>query len=256
MTGGLRSIWIVRHGERVDNVDPNWKKNAPRGAWDDPTLSDRGHKQAQEVGVQLAKQSERIDHVFVSPFIRTVQTANGILDAIEKASPDAYKNGGHPVMWLEPGFSESLHVCQPVPGYLTPEELKQQFPRIDLSYKPFHTKHYVETTSTCCQKRISQTLERVLNNYGGNILVVSHGSPIGACHVALSGKYIYVGQCTISKYRIHEHTDNPTDNRENEEEIDKVARDWMVMTGKYVFKPHLVGDSTHLSDRSNLRDKE
>lgn len=34
-----RNIWIVRHGERVDNVNPEWKKNAPRGAWDDPSLT-------------------------------------------------------------------------------------------------------------------------------------------------------------------------------------------------------------------------
>uniref|UniRef100_A0A1I7SD17 Phosphoglycerate mutase family protein n=1 Tax=Bursaphelenchus xylophilus TaxID=6326 RepID=A0A1I7SD17_BURXY len=216
----------------------------------------RGHQQAREVGAQLAKQHERIDHVFVSPFTRTVQTANGILEEIERANPEIYRNTGVPKMNLEPGFSESLHVCQATPGHLSPEELKAQFPRIDLTYKPFHTKHYVETTSMCCQKRISQTLEHVLSNYSGNILIVSHGSPIGACHVALSGKYSYVGQCTISKYRVHEHNDNPTDNRENEEEVDKVARDWMVLSDKYLFKPHCIGDSSHLSDRTNLRDKE
>ena len=33
-----RIITIVRHGERVDNVDPQWKDSAPR-AWDDPHLS-------------------------------------------------------------------------------------------------------------------------------------------------------------------------------------------------------------------------
>ena len=31
-------IWTVRHGQRIDNIDPNWRKTAPRGAWDDPTL--------------------------------------------------------------------------------------------------------------------------------------------------------------------------------------------------------------------------
>lgn len=133
---------------------------------------------------------------------------------------------------------------------------RSQFPRIDTTYQPFHTKHYVETTSMCCQKRISQTLENVIKNFSGNILIVSHGSPIGACHVALSGKYSYVGQCTISKYHVHSRDVNAEDNQENQEQIKEAARDWMVLTDKFQFKPHLVGDSSHLSDRTNLRDKE
>jgi hypothetical protein len=35
----MRSIWIVRHGERIDKVDPTWVNIAPRGAWDDPVLT-------------------------------------------------------------------------------------------------------------------------------------------------------------------------------------------------------------------------
>lgn len=39
------------------------------------------------------------------------------------------------------------------------------------------------------------------------MLIVSHGSPISACHFALSdGKLAYPGQCTISKYRIKNDT--------------------------------------------------
>jgi hypothetical protein len=34
--------------------------------------------------------------------------------------------------------------------------------------------------------------------------VVSHGSPISAIHFAMTGHLDYMGQCTISKYRINE----------------------------------------------------
>jgi hypothetical protein len=37
----------------------------------------------------------------------------------------------------------------------------------------------------------------------GNLVVVSHGSPISAIHFALSGQLDYMGQCTISHYRLH-----------------------------------------------------
>jgi len=252
----MRSIWIVRHGERVDNVDPLWRQNAPRGAWDDPILTPRGHQQAREVGAQLAKAKEPIDYVFCSPFTRTIQTATGILDALEASGSKLYSKIGVPPIFVEPGFCESLHVCQQTPGHLTMKELATQFPRIDQNYKPYHTKHYPETTSMCCQRRITDTISQILQNYLGNILIVSHGSPIAACHIALSGKYVYVGQCTISRYVMHERPQNELDNRENEELVQDAVQEFMVKLDKYHFKPMLLGDSSHLSDRTNLRDRE
>jgi len=252
----MRSIWIVRHGERVDNVNPELRVEAPRGAWDDPTLTERGHQQAREVGIQLAKAGQPIDYIFCSPFTRTVQTATGILESLEASKSDLYKKIGVPPIFIEPGFCESLHVCQPNPGHLEMKELMEMFPRIDQNYKPYHTEHYSETTSMCCQRRISDTIEKLLKDYLGNVLIVSHGSPIAACHVALSGKSVYVGQCTISKYTMHEKPLTEEDNRENEEVLEEAVDDFVIKSEKYHFKPHLLGDSSHLSDRSNLRDRE
>ncbi|KAI6174682.1 Protein UBASH3A-like protein [Aphelenchoides bicaudatus] len=249
----MRSIWIVRHGERVDNVNPSWRLNAPRGAWDDPILTDRGHQQAREVGLQLAKANEPIDYVFCSPFTRTIQTATGILNSLEETGSHLYKKIGVPPIFVEPGFCESLHVCQPTPGHLEMKELTQLFPRIDQNYKPYHTKHYTETTSMCCQRRISDTIEKLLKDYLGNVLIVSHGSPIAACHVALSGRSVYVGQCTISHYSMHEKPQSELDNLENEEVVQEAAQDFVVKSEKFHFKPTLLGDSSHLSDQTNLR---
>lgn len=125
----------------------------------------------------------------------------------------------------------------------------------------------------CCQRRITDTVDKLLKDYLGksilinclvlmffllflgNVLIVSHGSPIAACHVALSGRSCYVGQCTISKYTMHETPQTTADNRENEKVIEEVEHEFMIKSDKYHFKPHLLGDSSHLSDRTNLRDQ-
>lgn len=60
------SIWICRHGNRIDFVDPSWKGS-------DPYLSPDGIIQAKETGKRL--KDENIQHIFASPFFRTVETA-------------------------------------------------------------------------------------------------------------------------------------------------------------------------------------
>ncbi|KAI1706000.1 histidine phosphatase superfamily (branch 1) domain-containing protein [Ditylenchus destructor] len=114
-----RCVWVVRHGERIDNVDLNWAKTAPRGAWDDPPITARGLKQAHETGIALARDHDQIHHIFSSPMFRCLQTVNVIVDELKKASK------GHkvPRIYIEPGFVESLNMCQTPPGYLPIEEL-------------------------------------------------------------------------------------------------------------------------------------
>ena len=68
---------------------------------------------------------------------------------------------------------------------------------------------------------------RQLNS--GNLLIVSHGSPIAMVHEVLTGEWHYVGQCTISKF---------------------------VSTQNGLYRAVIRGDSSHLSDRTNLRDRE
>lgn len=55
--------------------------------------------------------------MFVSPFIRCVQTANNILNKIKK-------NNLSLLIKIEPGFSEALNVCQKPPGILSVDKLK------------------------------------------------------------------------------------------------------------------------------------
>lgn len=98
--------------------------------------SSRGVQQAHEVGVMLAKEKQTIHHVFSSPFLRCLQTTNLILNVIqsfknsteennnEKITTDTEKRTKTEKINVEPGFCESLHVCQRPPGYNTMDEIK------------------------------------------------------------------------------------------------------------------------------------
>ncbi len=67
-----RTVIITRHGNRQDFIFPDWQKSA---RWpDDPPLSADGIVQAEELAKRL--KSEEIEHIFSSPFLRTIETAS------------------------------------------------------------------------------------------------------------------------------------------------------------------------------------
>uniref|UniRef100_A0A915AIU4 Uncharacterized protein n=1 Tax=Parascaris univalens TaxID=6257 RepID=A0A915AIU4_PARUN len=214
---GRRTIWVVRHGQRIDNIDNTWAMRAPRGAWDDPPLTPRGQQQARECGQRLAR--ERIDAILCSPFVRCVQTATSISSA----------HPSHPSIYIEPGICESLNVCQEPPGYLTATRLREDFPAIDLLYKPVVSNPQPEKDEISCKQRVTEVIDLTMDRFEGDILFVSHGSPIAMIHEVLTGNWHYIGQCTISKF---------------------------VSNDQGTFQAVLQGDSTHLSDRTNLRERE
>ncbi|XP_057805512.1 uncharacterized protein LOC131020610 [Salvia miltiorrhiza] len=76
-----QNVVVMRHGDRLDNAVPLWAASAPR-PWD-PPLADDGHVRAYSTGDKLRKQlSFPIHRVFVSPFLRCLQTASGVVSAL------------------------------------------------------------------------------------------------------------------------------------------------------------------------------
>uniref|UniRef100_A0A0G4IFJ9 Uncharacterized protein n=1 Tax=Chromera velia CCMP2878 TaxID=1169474 RepID=A0A0G4IFJ9_9ALVE len=65
-------FYIARHGERIDHVDPAWRYTEGNSI-EDAYLSERGFRQARDLGKYLS--NEGITHVYSSPFLRCVQTA-------------------------------------------------------------------------------------------------------------------------------------------------------------------------------------
>ena len=127
----LRTVWLVRHGNRLDFVDPTWPDTAEEPH--DCPLSPDGVIQAQETGRRLAR--EPIDHVVASPFRRATETAGHIAEAL-----------GLPVK-IEHGLCEMLlSKWFPVQPLLrSPEQLVGDYPRIDCGYRPSVSPLYPET---------------------------------------------------------------------------------------------------------------
>ncbi|GMT01585.1 hypothetical protein PENTCL1PPCAC_23759, partial [Pristionchus entomophagus] len=190
-----RVIWVVRHCEREDNVNRQWKKLPGMSVFefDNSPLSQRGRAQAQELGKRF--RNEAIAQVFASPFDRTIETAHVIVEMNENKNLNVKP---------EPGLCEALYLCaKPAPSFWDAKELKEKFPRVDEEYDPVFSK-YTLPKEGCgddeCVPRLKTTIERLVQRYAGPILLVGHGASIGAIHEVLTNDFKYVGQATVTKF--------------------------------------------------------
>jgi broad specificity phosphatase PhoE len=169
----VQTVWLARHANRLDFVNPDWFLTATRRY--DPPLSDDGVVQARQLGQRLLGQD--ITHIFVSPFLRTIQTAHTVAENLNLD------------LKIENGLSEWLN-----PDWMThpPEtaplsELKVLFPRIDLTYRSKVTPQYPET-KTQVLSRARLTAKLLTAEVTGNILLVGHGISVAGCILGLSPK--------------------------------------------------------------------
>jgi len=156
-------IWLARHGEREDTADPAWVRCASRPH--DPGLSAAGLKQASELAYRLRHES--IAHVFVSPFLRTVQTAHVVAEAINLS------------MKLEHGFCEWLNPAwfSEPPTFVPVPELVARYHRIEPSYASRLIPIFPETTRGITD-RAGRAMRLVLPDHPGPILVVGHAATV------------------------------------------------------------------------------
>uniref|UniRef100_A0A8R1I012 Uncharacterized protein n=1 Tax=Caenorhabditis japonica TaxID=281687 RepID=A0A8R1I012_CAEJA len=153
-----RKIWIVRHAEREDNINRNWRKldGAEGLASDNSMLSNRGKQQAKEC--QNRFKNTDITHVFASPFDRTVETASVIVES---------KNLK---VKAEGGLCEALYLCEKPPGFWETDKLAQKFPLIDSDYVPFYSRYTLPKESCgddACVPRVGATLRKIFEKYEG-----------------------------------------------------------------------------------------
>ena len=182
-------IWIARHANRLDFVNPDWFLTAERRY--DPPLSDDGMVQAQQLANRL--KTEKIDRIFASPFLRTVQTASAIAEVLDL-----------PIN-LETGLSEWLN-----PKWMTEEperasikELKELYPYIDVSYTPQIAVKYPETRQQMRQ-RSAQTARCLATEYSPeNILLIAHGASVLGAAMGFVGdlaiKEVKASLCSLVK---------------------------------------------------------
>ena len=174
-------VWIARHANRLDFVNPDWFLTAERRY--DPPLSDDGMVQAQQLAKRLKK--ENITHIFASPFLRTVQTANAVAEVLNLQ------------IKLETGLSEWLNPVWMTeePERLSTPALAELFPRIDTSYTSRIAANYPETREKV-RERSGQTARCLATEFlPEHILLVAHGASV------LGGAMGLVGEIAITEVK-------------------------------------------------------
>lgn len=167
-----QTVWLARHGNRIDFVNPEWFKTAERRY--DPHLSDDGVVQAQQLAQRL--KGESITRIFASPFLRTVQTANQVAEVLDL-----------PIQ-LESGLSEWLNPIwmTETPEKLSLEALAELFPRIDLGYTSRVVAEYPETAEQALE-RSGKTARILVDEFPEDILLVGHGASVMGATMGLVG---------------------------------------------------------------------
>ncbi|XP_045396679.1 ubiquitin-associated and SH3 domain-containing protein A isoform X3 [Lemur catta] len=153
-TVARRSVLVVRHGERVDQVfgkswlqqcstpdgkyyrpDLNFPCSLPprsggiKGFESDPPLSSCGVFQSRLAGAALLDSGVRVTSVFASPALRCVQTAKLILEELKLEKKMKIR--------VEPGIFEwtKWEAGKATPALMSPEELKEADFPVDADYR-------------------------------------------------------------------------------------------------------------------------
>jgi len=168
-----QTIWIARHANRLDFVNPDWFNTAERRY--DPPLSDDGIVQAGQLAQRLKQ--EKITAIFASPFLRTVQTANQVAEVLDL-----------PIN-LESGLSEWLNPewMSENPERMAITELISLFPRIDPNYTSGVIAQYPETEEIAFA-RSGETARKLAAEFREEILLVGHGASVLGATMGLVGE--------------------------------------------------------------------
>jgi broad specificity phosphatase PhoE len=164
-----RTLYFVRHGLREDFENPAWKESCGN-PWD-PPLSANGRGQAADVGAFFA--DKKIHSIFSSPFLRTLETAQ----AVAAGCGAQIRTEEGICEWLNPEW----HALPP--SWHSADTAVKLFPAVDPTYQTMVHARYPETAERIhVRERCRRCLAHILHeNPSGNLVFVTHGSPLGQC---------------------------------------------------------------------------
>uniref|UniRef100_A0A6P7FRE2 Ecdysteroid-phosphate phosphatase n=1 Tax=Diabrotica virgifera virgifera TaxID=50390 RepID=A0A6P7FRE2_DIAVI len=203
-----RSVFIMRHGERIDFTfgtwtpycfdesgqytrrDLNMPKNLPyrsegaTGYLKDSPITNVGILQATLVGESFKENNIEIEYAYSSPSFRCIQTCDGFLRGLGKRDQIKIR--------IEPGLFEwTVWYNEGVPNWMTKEELIQGGYNIDETYKPFvEEKELKESKENCEQFHLRSafiTRSALSAHSTGNFLLVGHSATLDTCSHELVG---------------------------------------------------------------------
>jgi broad specificity phosphatase PhoE len=155
-------LYVVRHGERRDSVDPDWTAVADRVH--DPPLTELGRWAAWRVGRRFAEADVEFDAVYASPFLRTVETADEIGRVLGTT------------VELEPGLGEYRNPewFDGEPETLLDRRLRERFGTVRLGRDPHVVPEFPEAREAATA-RIAEAARLLADGVDGSVLFVGHG---------------------------------------------------------------------------------
>jgi broad specificity phosphatase PhoE len=166
----MQTILLIRHAHRLDFIQPQWFETALYPY--DPPLSALGWQQALELAPKLLHLP--IEHIFTSPYLRTLQTAYpigrglGLKLCIEHGLRE----------WLHPDWSPAL------PQTLPLAEKMLQVPLIESEYAGIFDPQYPETLAVV-NIRSQQVAEKLVGLSNRCVAIVSHKHTLSGMLAAL-----------------------------------------------------------------------
>jgi broad specificity phosphatase PhoE len=211
----VKRIVFVRHAQRLDEVFPEWSDLAERPQ--DTPLTPMGIQQSQYLGKWLSQQAwcDEIGAFFVSPFVRTVQTAHFALNSMNLASS--------PPLNIEYGLSEGAawmsnnNQCR-TPWHLKAADLYCISTDIDLKYQSVKIPEFQEGSAypgrpiekELWYDRCAQTIWRLVRmpeHTDRTIVIVTHAGCVGLLVHSLSGRALpMVGHTAVTSLVFNQQT--------------------------------------------------
>ncbi|PSS35937.1 Ubiquitin-associated and SH3 domain-containing protein [Actinidia chinensis var. chinensis] len=196
-----QNVVVMRHGDRIDNFEPQWAAAAAR-PWD-PPLVEAGKVRAFCTGRKLRGQlGFRIHRVFVSPFLRCVQTAAEVVSALcavdhDGVDPNHLTSQGVSIdpskikVSIEYGLCEMLN-REAIRPNVAPKDGKFSFNISELAamlpagtvdhsaQKVYSELPRWEETVTGARARYMQIINALADKFPSeNLLLVTHGEGVG-----------------------------------------------------------------------------
>lgn len=169
----MSSLFVIRHGLRLDHEDSSWKKEASR-PFDSP-LSTNGEAQARATGDYL--KPEALEAIYASPLLRTIQTGHAIAEAVDL--PLQIEPGL--VEWLNPSWYDFSA------GWIDPQQLQGKYPRLQLDSEGLVTPQYPENEKETVQARVEYVARQLAARHQRPIALITHGICVQSIVERLSG---------------------------------------------------------------------
>ncbi|CAH8381107.1 unnamed protein product [Eruca vesicaria subsp. sativa] len=219
---GYQNILMLRHGDRIDKVNPLWLDTASR-PWDPPLVQD-GLVRAFQTGQRIRSEIQfPIHRVFVSPFIRCVQTASEVISALAAVDVNPNATSSKDVISIDKsklkvsiefGLSEMLNSMAIKPEVAPKDgkfdfmvsDLEAIFPEgmVDHNVEPVYKEmpQWGETVEGCTERFLS-LVKTLADKYPSeNLLLVTHGEGVRTTFATFKDVDVYeVEYCACAELR-------------------------------------------------------